>query len=324
MLKANIARDTYPDLKEREAFQQAIVQQGFVKDYELNMKRRDGGKLSVLVTANAVRDDKGTVVAYRGIMHDVTQRKRLESQLHQSSKLAAIGELAAGVAHEINNPIAAIDVQSGVLRDIIEDERDKLNDTLAAGLEEYLDTVQEQVQRCLSVTNTLLSFARRDREEYQDFGINDLLKRTVTLVTSLADKKAGVEMILDDRLPLFRGEPNRLQQVFVNLLSNAIKALGEKGSITIVTRLDDAGDICIDFRDSGCGMPKEIKHRIFDPFFTTRSEGKGTGLGLSISYYIIKEMNGAIDVDSSPGQGTTFTVTLPGKVSGKEPETRNP
>jgi PAS domain S-box-containing protein len=245
------------------------------------------------------------------IVRDVTERNRLRFQLEQSGKLAAIGELAAGVAHEINNPIATLDVQTGLMRDILGDERERLSGPFFDHVDEYLDIVENQIQRCQSVTNDLLSFSRSPKGKMEACAINSLLERTIRLVSSLTDKKPKLQLRLDERLPPFFGDPNRLEQVFVNLLNNALKAIQSGGSITVATRVASNNDICVKFKDTGPGMEPEIGARIFDPFFTTDAAGGGTGLGLSISYYIIKEMNGTIDVESYPGKGATFTVTLP-------------
>jgi signal transduction histidine kinase len=243
-------------------------------------------------------------------VRDVTEQNRLQFQLEQADKLAAIGELAAGVAHEINNPIATLDIQTGLMRDILRDAREKPDGKLFEEIEEYLNIVEDQAQRCHSVTSSLLSFSRSPESKKESFDINDLLKKTVKLVTNLTGKEPAVELLLDERLSLFLGDPNRLGQVFINLLNNALKAIPHRGSITIGTRLDPDGGIRIEFKDSGPGIAPETKPRIFDPFFTTDPEGGGTGLGLSISHYIIKEMNGNLEVESSPGQGAVFTITL--------------
>ncbi|GAB4353461.1 MAG: hypothetical protein Kow0099_37690 [Candidatus Abyssubacteria bacterium] len=243
-----------------------------------------------------------------GVIRDVTERNRMEFQLHQSSKLATIGELAAGVAHEINNPIANISVQTGLIREIVEDDRDTIDPALFQRLVKYLELVERQAERCNSITNDLLSFSRMPRGADESFDVNKLIKKTVKLMTQLTDKNPRIELNLASGLPYATGDPNRLEQVFVNLLSNALKAIEPGGVISIDTEPDGEGSLKIRFKDSGAGIPPEIRDRIFDPFFTTSPEG--TGLGLSISYYNVSQMNGKLEVDSDPGNGTTFTITL--------------
>ena len=201
---------------------------------------------------------------------------------------------------------------------MLEDKGPGIDRAVNGQIEKYLCTVEEQVQRCQTVTESLLSFARMPAIEHENFQINELLTKTVKLIMNLADRELKLKMNLDDRLPLFHGDANRLQQVFVNLLSNAIKAIDEKGSIIVATRLGDGGQIQIEFRDSGRGIAPEIKDRVFDPFFTTRPPGGGTGLGLSTSHYIIKDMNGKISVESNPGEGSAFTITLPADNKSKQ------
>jgi two-component system NtrC family sensor kinase len=245
------------------------------------------------------------------VIRDVTERKRMEFQLLQSGKLAAIGELAAGVAHEINNPISAIDVQTGLMRDILADECG-LDGPFVSQFHRCLDVVEGQVRRCHSVTNNLLSFSRFPESGKERFDVNQLLRKTIQFVTSLSDKNPKIELRLDERVPLLYADPNRLEQVFVNLWNNAVRAIDREGSVLISTGMDEQNTIKISFTDSGAGIPVEIRDRIFEPFFTTRPEGEGTGLGLSISYYIIREMKGNITFESSCGNGTTFTIALPG------------
>jgi PAS domain S-box-containing protein len=252
------------------------------------------------------------------VIRDVTQRNQMEFQLQQANKLAAIGELAAGIAHEINNPIATIEIQAGRLRDAIEDEHDGINGDFQNRLEECISQVEAQVQRCQAVTNNLLSFSRTSEIKQEQCEINHILQNTITLVTSLTHKKPTIQTSLDNNLPFFYGDPRRLEQVFVNVLNNALKAIRNDGTISVDTCVDNNNDIKIRFADSGPGIPKALLARIFDPFFTTSPEGEGTGLGLSITHFIIKEMDGKIDVESTPGQGTTFTITLPGDEKRKE------
>jgi len=311
LFEVNISRDTYWNPRDREAFQEVIAEKGFVKDYELDLKRKDGKRITVLLSANAVHDDKGTILEYRGTMHDITKRRQLEYQLHQSSKLASVGELATGVAHEINNPMATIDVHAGLIADVLEEVRGKIDDSYLEQIHKDIGTIEQQVERCRSITNNLLSFTRIPRSEGMSFDINQLLMKTTKMVSSMSLSNTDVELDFDSELPSYSGSPNLLQQVFVNLLTNAFKATETQGKITISTSLEDDENISIQFADSGHGIPKDIRERIFDPFFTTSPEGEGTGLGLSISYYIVKQLNGEISVDSTPGHGTTFVITLP-------------
>ncbi len=243
-----------------------------------------------------------------GIIRDVTERNRMEFQLHQASKLAAIGELAAGVAHEINNPVANISVQTGLMQEIVEESRDKIDSTLFQRIRKYLELVEQQADRCNSIVNDLLSFSRMPERHNETFDLNKLIKKTVNLITQLTDKEPRIEFRLDERLPRLNGDPNRLEQVFANLLTNALKAIEPRGVISIASQFDNKGNFRILFNDSGGGIPAEMQDRIFDPFFTTDPEG--TGLGLAISYYIISQMNGTLEVESDPGSGTTFTITL--------------
>jgi PAS domain S-box-containing protein len=272
-------------------------------------KRKDGGAFDGEARLGSfIENDEMYDVA---IVRDVTEQNRLRFQLEQSGKLAAIGELAAGVAHEINNPIATLDMRTGLIRDILGDERENIDAPILERIEEYLDIVENQVHRCQSVTEELLSFSRSPESRMENFGVNELLRKTVNFVAGLTDKKPRFDFRLDEQLPLFFGDHGRLQQVFVNLLNNAMRAIAPRDSVTISTRSGPDGGISIEFKDTGPGIDPETKARIFDPFFTTESSSGGTGLGLSISYFIIKEMDGTIDVESSPGEGATFIVTLP-------------
>jgi PAS domain S-box-containing protein len=240
---------------------------------------------------------------------DITERKRVEELLRRTSSLAAVGELAAGVAHEINNPLATIEIQTGLLHDILQEDCPRIGKAALTRLEKCRRMIDEQVRRCQTITENLQSFARMPAAEPELFDVNPLLERTIELVKPLTEETVNIETALDEHIPPFLGDRTRLQQVFLNILSNAARAAGQDGSIQIRTETDNDGNIIIQFTDSGPGIQPEIQDRIFDPFFTTNPEG--TGLGLSISHYIVTHMNGDIRVKSSPGQGSTFTVVLP-------------
>lgn len=277
---------------------------------EFTGRRKDGSTFDAELRIAAFFEENRRLDV--GAIRDVTERKRIEQQLQQSSKLAAIGELAAGVAHEINNPLATIDIQAGLMHDIMEEEGVGADNGGHEELNECLQIIGGQVSRCKLVTESLLTFAHRPSDRGEALEVNTLLRSALEFVLALTDKKPAVDLDLDERLPLFRGSSDLLQQVFINILNNALKAIDRGGQITVVSRLDENDNIQVAFRDNGPGISPAIRDHIFEPFFTTNTAGEGTGLGLSISYHIISQMKGRLDVESSPGEGATFTITLPG------------
>ena len=250
----------------------------------------------------------------RAIKRRDQEAENLNRQLMQASKLASLGELAAGVAHEINNPLAIILTESQIVRDFSEDYPD-LNGDFRAELTESLTQMENQVQRCNHITHNLLRFARRSQAVTEMVDLNACLQEVVDLLEKRG-KSGGVEFVGDLRrdLPRVLTDPSQIQQVLVNLVANAIDAHDGKpyGTITVSTQVNEKKrGVEIGIADTGSGMPREVLEKIFDPFFTTKPVGKGTGLGLSISYNIIKELGGVISVHSEVGKGTEFTVFLP-------------
>jgi len=247
----------------------------------------------------------------------------LDEQLIQSQKLASIGELSAGIAHEVNNPLAVIGEEAGWMQDLM--KRDSLKDIKE--LDEFKDSLREigvQTGRCKEITHKLLSFARKMDSVLKDVDANKLIDEVI----SMREREASYSNIAfveeyQENLPLVYSDPSLLRQVMLNLINNAIDALPKGGEITIETRasideaavqtgMDTAPDgIVIAVRDTGIGIPKESLNRIFDPFFTTKAPGKGTGLGLSICHGIIEKLGGTISVASQVGKGTTFTIKIP-------------
>jgi two-component system NtrC family sensor kinase len=258
-------------------------------------------------------------IAATGHMNRVIQKRDKEAedlsrQLMQSSKLASIGELAAGVAHEINNPLAVILTENQVILDLVESEpglggefKDQLGRSLA-----QIDT---QVERCARITQNLLRFSQRMALPSRYVDLNAAVKDVVGLLEKRAVSR-GVHISLDsqENLPKIRGYEFELEQVFVNLISNAIDAHEGKpyGNIHIVTRHDNKRHgLVATVADSGSGIADENLERVFDPFYTTKPVGQGTGIGLSISYSIIRQMGGDISVRSEAGKGTEFEIFLP-------------
>ncbi len=238
----------------------------------------------------------------------------LNRQLVQTSKLASLGELAAGVAHEINNPLAIILTGNQVIRDIA-DEVSDLEEEFKTQLYECLAQADGQVLRCNMITHNLLRFARRSKSIIEEVNLNNCISEVIELMEKRA-KSSGVsfERDFNELLPKVRTDASQLQQVFVNLFSNAIDAHEGKpyGSIKVTTRSEGKkGGVEIAVSDTGSGIPAHVLEKMFDPFFTTKPVGKGTGLGLSISYNIINNLGGEIRVQSSVGKGTEFTIFLP-------------
>ena len=252
-------------------------------------------------------------VLNRLIKSDLEKAKSDELMLHES-KMAALGKMAAGVAHEINNPLAVIAEEAGWMKDLLKEE----DVAHSANFQEYQETINKieyHVERVKKVTHRLLGFARRMEPTEEKVLVNHILGECVGFLENEARyRNIAIQQELDPGLPSISSDSSQLQQVFLNLLNNAIDALGKDGTITIKTlHQTDSHKVVIKISDTGPGIPKETLAKIFDPFFTTKEVGKGTGLGLSISYSIIEKLGGTINVDSEVGKGTTFTISLPAK-----------
>ena len=234
----------------------------------------------------------------------------LNAQLIQQDKLAALGKMAAGIAHEINNPLAVIGEKAGWMEDLLAEEEFR-NSTNYKEFAASIAKIEEHVDRARKITHSMLGFARRMEPRLDDVEINRVLDLTIDIMANHARiNDIEIKKHFTDRLPVIASDQSQLQQVFMNLINNAIDAIGSNGTIDIATQLDK-DYINVTIRDDGPGITEAIQKKIFDPFFTTKQNGKGTGLGLSISYSIIEKMDGHITVESSIGKGTTFVVSLP-------------
>ncbi len=232
-----------------------------------------------------------------------------ESQL-QSQKLASLGELSAGIAHEINNPLAIIRQEAEMMDYLL-----KHGKAAAQDLQELQESVQmiiRQVDRCTGIIRNLLNFARRQEPVVQAVEVNRIVEDMTMLVEKEArNKQIGFERHYDRDLPAIFSDAPQLRQVILNLLTNACQAIGHNGTITITTRPGPGGTVEVEIKDSGCGIPAKDLKKIFDPFFSTKAEGQGSGLGLSISHGLIRQLGGEIRVSSTVGRGSSFTVILP-------------
>ena len=252
---------------------------------------------------------------------NVTLEKRVEErtkelrekqhQLVQAGKLAAIGQLGAGVAHELNNPIAGILGYTQFMLDTLSKENINIEEVYA--FKKYLQHIENGSRRCKEIIQNLLQFARKSPEEVLSVNVNNVVADTLSLIErQLLVNKIEVIKNLAPDIKQVEGNHGQLQQVFTNIIVNAQQAMPEGGQLFISTR-NENGNVAIEFKDTGCGIPEKYKDRIFEPFFTTKMDWKGTGLGLSICYDIIKNHNGNIEVDSQLGKGAVFTIILPVK-----------
>jgi len=324
--------------------QKRLADEHFADTYSIRMLNRKNEVRWVEVSAVRLSyEDRPAVLIF---VRDITQQRNLESQLFQSEKMASIGQLAAGVAHEINNPVGFVnsnlhtlggyqhEIKELIVRyqEVLADIKTHFNgdndrsilqkisaiegfetdmdlDFILEDCPQLIGESQEGTDRIKKIVIDLKDFAHPGGQDLQMVNINKCIESTLNIVWN--ELKYNAEVIKDlGQIPDIEGYPQQLNQVFMNLLVNAAQALQEKGEIKIQTRQVD-GNVEIIISDTGCGIPDEDLKKIFDPFFTTKPVGKGTGLGLNVSYNIIKKHNGTIAAASEVGQGTAFTIALP-------------
>jgi PAS domain S-box-containing protein len=270
--------------------------------YKLPMRNRDGRSLVVNVSIAPLVGKEGERIGRLILLDDITQRTHLEDQLLQAEKLTSLGLLAAGVAHEVNTPLA-----------VISNYIQMLAKQLPAGdaRQSLIDKIVKQTFRASEIVNHLLNFSRTGAAEFQPVSLNQVVEETLSLLTH-PFRSGRVQVIrnLSPELPAVLGSGNRLQQVFLNLFLNARDAMPSGGMLEVRSSAHN-GSVEVEVTDTGAGISRENLARIFDPFFTTKATARGTGLGLSVSYGIIKEHAGKIEVRSTPGKGTSFRLEFP-------------
>ena len=322
LFQVDVGEALYVAPEDRQRFVALMEQHGFVRNFELTLKRRDGSQISVIESSFATRNANGTQ-RYQGVVLDITEKKKAENEIHklyeetrkayddlrraqeqllQSEKMSAVGRLISGVAHELNNPLTAISGYTQLL------ESEKLD----SRLEEFVRKLHKQTDRAQRIVQNLLSFSRQHKPQRIYVDLRHVIEDTIAL-RDFEIKTHGIvlERIFDEVLPSVVADPHQLEQVFLNIINNAVDAMLEtarSGVLRIRIFSQDANVIC-EFHDSGPGMT-DPKH-VFDPFYTTKSVGKGTGLGLSICYGIVKEHGGEIAAYNHAQGGAVVRVRLP-------------
>lgn len=276
-------------------------QRGHSNSEDLHLLTHDGEVVPVFFNAGLI--EYGHHHFFQIICVDISDRKRLESQLIQSEKMAAIGQLAAGIAHEIRNPLGIVTNALYDLGEVVDSNNHEV--------EEDLRIAKEEMGRVQAIINNLLEFSRESRAELEVVDINDLLRRTLQLMNKSL-QNSDVRVVTEfGHLSTCMANQNALRQIFLNLITNAVQAMPNGGELRLRTAPLLDGHIQLEFADTGMGIPPEHLKDIFNPFFTTKAPGQGTGLGLSVVHSVVKRYKGEIRVESQVDRGTTFTIEFP-------------
>lgn len=315
LLRVNVAT-LYASAFDRRVLIHMAAERGVVKDFECQLKAKDGRRIEARITTTAIHDASGRLVGYRGITRDVTAQKRLEEQLLHSQKLEAVGRLAGGVAHDFNNLLMVVQTSAFLGAELVSPDHPA---------QAALRDIEAAAKRAADLTRQLLAFARRQMIAPKVLNLNHLILDLAKLLRRLIGEHIELVTLPGPGTPIVRMDPGQIEQLLVNLTVNARDAMPDGGKLIIETavgvadpaRLEEgpAGAprawVSLVVRDTGCGMAQDVRQHAFEPFFTTKGPGKGTGLGLATCYGIVAQAGGRISVESEPGQGTTFRILLP-------------
>lgn len=306
MIGSPIEKIVPPELIEQNELEEVssiMESQGYVQNYETERLTKSGEKKLVNLTESFVRDKNNEIVGHSQILRDLTDLKMRQEQIQQSERLATVGHMAAGVAHEVGNPLTAISSLIQVCQRKTDDEF----------IQNQLKKVRDHIQRINKIVRELVDFSRPSNKKTEHAQVNDIIQSAVGLLKHDARcRDVSFELNLSGSLPTISCVPDQIHQVLVNLLLNAVDAMKGVDDPKVMISTESQNDyIKITVSDVGKGIKEEYRARIFEPFFTTKEVGSGTGLGLSVSHGIINQMDGSIWVDSEEDKGTTFTIKLP-------------
>jgi len=307
-------RDIYPGEDARQVMEKLRSEDyggaGKLKSYQVNLLGKNGDTIPISLNAAIIYEDRrevATIGFFRDLRETLRMKEALEKtqiQLLQSEKMASLGKLAAGVAHQLNNPLGGITLFTKLVMEEYDIE-DKAR--------EDLQRILKDAERCRDTVKELLEFARQTRQEMRPHNVNQALSRTLFLLENQAIfQNIEIEKDLAPALPPVPADIQQLNHMFMNIILNAVEAMEGRGSLRLRTALSREHDqVIIEISDTGPGIPEDVVPRIFEPFFTTKEEGKGTGLGLSLVYGIVEDHGGHITAESKVGEGTTFIIELP-------------
>jgi PAS domain S-box-containing protein len=302
-----VLRDGHPDEASFQSCRETVRSGGEWRG-ELPTRREGGTTVWEAVKVVGLRGANGALTNFLCLREDITSRKQLEHDLRQAQKMESLGTLAGGIAHDFNNLLAIINGYSEFCL-----QQNEGSAIVQKGLRE----IHRATRRASGLVNQILTFSRKKDPRFTAVDLNHLVRELVSLMAETFPRNVTFNLELCDHLPPFAADQNQLQQVILNLCVNARDAMPGGGTITLSTRIDPAApgakgsSVCLQVSDTGTGMPPEVRARIFEPFFTTKAAQEGTGLGLAVVYGIVTGHHGAIVVDSTPGNGSAFTVTLP-------------
>lgn len=316
LMELNMAEDLFRHREEWDALQQEIEEKSCLSGFETAMTGTNGKRIIANITASAVRNSKGKVVAIRGILRDMTEHKKLEQQLLQAQKMEAIGQLTGGIAHDFNNMLMAIMGYTGILQMKIQ-----ADDPLMGNIKRIVN----MTEKASALTKRLLAFGRQQDVILTPVDINNVVRKAEDFLARLVGEDVRISTSISKEVLPVLADTSQLEQVLMNLVTNARDAMSEGGLLSITTGVatidaefrraygyGEPGEyVCVTVADTGAGMDKITCEKIFEPFYTTKDIGKGTGLGLSVVYGIVKQHDGYINVTSDPGKGSEFKVYLP-------------